>query len=223
LGSKKAVILTSGGLDSSVTLYLAKNQGYNCFPLAFDYGQRHKKELISARKIAKSLGLELVVVKLKLPFLQSALIDKSKPLPSPKIEEIGLSIPETYVPSRNLIFLSIAISYGESIQADAVFIGANSRDFSGYPDCREDFLESFFKTASLGTKAGILGKPISIERPLINKTKKEIVLLGENLGVPFKFTWSCYAGGKRPCGICESCLLRKKGFSDAKIADPLWE
>lgn len=217
--NKKAVILTSGGLDSSTILYLAKREGYLCFPLAFDYGQRHKKELFSARNIAESLGLDLLVIKIKLPWLKGSLIDKKGPILAR--ENIGGEIPETYVAGRNIIFLSIGISYAESIGASSLFIGANTRDFSGYPDCREDFLESFFKTASLGTKAGVLRRPISIERPLINKTKREIVLLGKELGVPFEKTWSCYKGGKIPCGICESCILRKYGFSEAGITDPL--
>lgn len=212
----KAVILTSGGLDSSVTLYFAKRGGYICFPLAFDYGQRHKKELSCAREISESLGLNLVVVKISLPWLTSSLIDKNKPL-LPK----GEGIPETYVSGRNIIFLSIGISYAESIGASSLFIGANEIDFSGYPDCREDFLKSFFEVASKGTRVGVLGNPIKIERPLINKTKKEIVLLGKELGVPFEKTWSCYNGRKIPCGICESCILRKKGFSEAGIEDPL--
>ncbi|MEW6481860.1 MAG: 7-cyano-7-deazaguanine synthase QueC, partial [bacterium] len=177
--NKKAVILTSGGLDSSTILYLAKSKGYICFPLSFDYGQRHKKELICARKIAESLGLSLVVIKIRLPWLSSSLTDKKKPIPSPEIEKIGEKIPSTYVSARNLIFLSIAISYAEEIKGDSIFIGANARDFSGYPDCRDDFLESFFKTASLGTKAGVSKKPISIERPLINKTKEEIDVLAK--------------------------------------------
>ncbi|MEW6007522.1 MAG: 7-cyano-7-deazaguanine synthase QueC [bacterium] len=219
--NKKAVILTSGGLDSSTILYLAKSKGYICFPLSFDYGQRHKKELICARKIAESLGLSLVVIKIRLPWLSSSLTDKKKPLSSPEIEKIGERIPSTYVSARNLIFLSIGISYAEEIKGGSIFIGANARDFSGYPDCRDDFLESFFKTASLGTKAGVSKKPISIERPLINKTKGEIVVLAKKLGVPFGLTWSCYKGGEKPCGICESCLLRKYGFLKAKIVDPL--
>ncbi len=222
LENKKAVILLSGGLDSSTILYLAKGEGHICFPLAFNYGQRHKKELISAKNIAESLGLNLVIVKIKLPWLKSALIDKKKHLSSPEIEKIGTRIPSTYVSARNLIFLSMGISYAESIQAGSLFIGANSVDFSGYPDCKEDFLESFSKTASLGTKAGVSKKSISIERPLINKTKKEIILLGKKLNVPFELTWSCYKGEKIPCGICESCLLRKDGFSDAGIVDPLY-
>ncbi|MEW6104027.1 MAG: 7-cyano-7-deazaguanine synthase QueC [bacterium] len=218
--NKKAVILLSGGLDSSTILYLAKSKGYLCFPLSFDYGQRHKKELVCARKIAESLGLSLIVVKINLPWLSSSLTDKKKPIPSPeKTEKIGERIPSTYVSARNLIFLSIAISYAEEIGANSIFIGANARDFSGYPDCRDDFLKSFFKTASLGTKAGVSKKPISIERPLIDKTKKEIVLLAKGLGVPFELTWSCYKGGRKPCGICESCFLRKKGFSNAGIID----
>jgi len=216
----RAVVLLSGGIDSSVCLYIAKKQGFLPFLLSFDYGQRHKKELASARKIAEKLGLDIVVVKLKLPWLSSSLIDKNKSLFTREKIDTNI-IPQTYISARNLIFLSIAVSYAEEISAKSIFVGANTIDFSGYPDCRDEFLESFFETARLGTKAGITEYPISIERPLINKSKKEIILLGKELSVPFELTWSCYKGEKKPCNECESCIIRKKGFSSAGITDPL--
>ena len=142
-------------------------------------------------------------------------------MPSHSLKEIGKSIPPTYVPSRNLIFLSFAASYAEVIGAKAIFIGANSIDFSGYPDCRPDFFRAFQKVSRLGTKVGREEKSIKILTPLINKSKKEIIELGKKLKVPFQLTWSCYKGGKRPCGRCDSCLLREKGFKEAGLKDPL--
>ena len=223
---KRAIILLSGGLDSATTLFLAKNKGLDCYCLAFDYGQRHNREIESAKKIARAAKCPLQVVKIRLPWKGSSLLDKkiklkahSPTCPERKRGKHKAQIPATYVPARNIIFLSFALSYAEAIGAEKVFIGANAIDYSGYPDCRPGFYKSFSIAAKKGTKSGVEGKPIKIETPLINKTKAQIVRLGKSLGVPFAFTWSCYKGGKKPCGGCDSCKLREKGFREAGMYD----
>ena len=219
----RAVVLLSGGLDSAVTLFLAVKKGYDCHPLTFDYGQRHVKEMSNARILARSLGLKLKVIDLKFTWKGSSLIDKARKLPKDRtLGRIKRGIPSTYVPARNTVFLAIAASYAEAIGADKIFIGAHSEDSSGYPDCRKEYLKAFDKTLKLGTKRG-LEKMLGLGFPLIDKSKMEIVKLGIKLGVPFCFTWSCYEGGKRPCGRCDSCILRAKGFKEAKAADPIYE
>lgn len=219
---RKAVILLSGGLDSAVTLFYALKKGYNCYCLAFDYGQKHKRELLAARRLAKTAGAEFRVVKLDLPWKGSSLVDKKVPLPvNRSIKEIGrFGIPSTYVPARNTIFLSMAASYAEAIKAYAIFIGAHVEDSSGYPDCREGYLKTFGRVIGLGTKRG-LEKKLKLFFPLINMNKARIIKLGYSLGVPFQFTWSCYEGGKTPCMKCDSCILRYKGFREAGHTDPL--
>jgi 7-cyano-7-deazaguanine synthase len=221
---KKAVILLSGGLDSAVTLYYASRRGYTCYCLAFDYGQRHSVEMSYARKIARRAGAPFTVVKVQLPWRGSSLLDRNEELPvnrtPARIKKSG--IPSTYVPARNTIFLSIAASYAEAIGADAVFIGAHADDSSGYPDCREGYLKAFDKVVRLGTKRG-LEKKLSLEFPLVGRDKRGIIKLGVSLGVPFGHTWSCYRGGAIPCGGCDSCVLRAKGFREAGIKDPLYE
>lgn len=221
---KKAVVLLSGGLDSTVALAKAKEEGYEVYPLSFDYGQRHDKELESAKKIAEWFKVKDHKV-LKIDLIQiggSALTDKNIPVPEKRrVAEIGEDIPITYVPARNTILLAFAIGYAEVVEAEAVFIGANALDYSGYPDCRPEYFEAMQKVAELGTKKGQEGKPIQIKAPLINMTKAEIVKEGTRLNVPFHTTWSCYKGGDKACGKCDSCILRLKGFKEAGIEDPI--
>lgn len=210
--SKKAVVLLSGGIDSATCLYLAKREGFTPHCLSFDYGQRHLREIESAKKIARRAGAKFLVCKINLPWKGSSLIE-----PGRKIPGRSRGIPSTYVPARNIIFLSFALSCAEAIRAKAVFIGANARDFSGYPDCRPGFYRAFRNAA----KTGIKNKDIRIFTPLIDKRKSEIIKLGESLGVPYELSWSCYRGARKPCGACDSCRLRAKGFRQAGIQDPL--
>lgn len=218
--ARRAVVLLSGGLDSAVALYEAKKRGYDCHCLLFDYGQRHIKEIDCARRIAKIAGAKLRIVKLRLPWKGSSLLDRKRRLPLDRtIGDINKKIPSTYVPSRNTIFLSMAGSLAEAIGARAIFIGAHFEDSSGYPDCRKDYLEAFRKVIKLGTKAG-MENALTLEFPLINQGKSGIIRRGTILGAPLGLTWSCYKGGKLPCKRCDSCILRAKGFKDAGIKDP---
>lgn len=212
---RQAIVLLSGGLDSATTLYIAKKK-FRCLCLIFDYGQRHKKELTAAKRIARISGSQYRVVKLNLALATSSLTNKKI-----AIKRAKPGVPKTYVPGRNTIFLSIALSLAEDIGAKAVFIGANAIDFSGYPDCRPQYYQAFRKLARLATKAGAEGKEIKIYTPLIDLTKAEIIQKGIKLAVPYALTWSCYRGGKRPCGACDSCFYRAKGFKEAGIKDPL--
>jgi len=218
--NRRAVILLSGGLDSATTLYLAKKNGFQAHCLIFDYGQRHRREIIQAKKIAQQNRCPFKIVKISLPWKGSALLDKSISLPHRTTINLK-EIPITYVPARNIIFLSFAASYAEAIHANAIFIGANSIDYSGYPDCRPEFLKSFEVSLQKGLKAGVQGRTIKIYAPLVKKTKAQIIRLGNKLRVPYSLTWSCYAGGRTPCGKCDSCFLRQKGFEDAGLGDPL--
>ena len=214
---KRAVVLLSGGLDSATTLFFVKKKGYKAYCLIFDYGQRHKREIDAAKKIAKRAKCEYKVLKIKLPWKGSALLDRSISIPKSTKAEI----PITYVPARNTIFLSFALSFAEVIGSKDIFIGANAVDFSGYPDCRPNYYKVFNRLSRLATKAGTEDKTIKINTPLINKSKREIILLAKKLKVPLELTWSCYRGGKRPCGTCDSCRLRKKGFMQADSKDPI--
>ncbi len=221
---KKAIVLLSGGLDSATTLYLARKQGYKCFCLIFDYGQRHKKEIECAKKIARTARCLYQVLKIKLPWKGSALLNRNMAIPkltNLRTYELTNSIPTTYVPARNIIFLSFALSFAEGIGAEAIFIGAHTQDYSDYPDCRPEFYRAFKKVISTGTKAGVEKRGIKIQTPLIRKTKSQIVRKASQLGVPFALTWSCYQGGRVPCGECDSCYYRAKGFQEAGIPDPL--
>lgn len=214
--NKRAVILLSGGLDSTTVLYHAINQGYKCACLLFDYGQRHKKELNSAVRIAKKTGCKYKIVKISLPWSESSLTDISKKIPDNKLssavsrpQSVKTSLPTTYVPGRNTIFLSFALSYAETIGAGDIFIGANAVDYSGYPDCRPDYYIAWNRLLK------VLGMKITVRAPLIRLDKAQIVRLGYKLGVPYELTWSCYKGGSKPCGVCDSCRFREKGFREA--------
>ncbi len=217
---KKAVVLLSGGLDSSTVLALALKQGYECFTLSFDYGQRHSSELTASEQLSKQLGAtEHKVVKLDLRTIGgSALTDSDIDVPMHESE----GIPVTYVPARNTVFLSIALGWAEVLEASDLFIGVNAVDYSGYPDCRPEFIQAFESMANLATKAGVEGQPFTIHTPLIDLTKAQIIQQGVDAGVDYSFTVSCYAANEagEACGECDSCRLRKQGFMDAGRLDP---
>lgn len=216
----KAVVLVSGGLDSSTVLAIARDEGLECYTLSFDYGQRHRAELQAAGKISQIMGSrEHRVAQLDLGvFGGSALTDMS--LHIPESETTG--IPITYVPARNTIFLSYALAWAEVLEARDVFIGVNAVDYSGYPDCRPGYIAAFEKMANLATKAGVEGHELRIRAPLINLSKADIIRKGTSLGVDFSLTVSCYQADAQgqACGRCESCRLRKEGFKAASIIDP---
>ncbi len=218
---KKAIVLLSGGLDSATVLYMALNKNYDCRCLIFDYGQRHKKEVRRAVKIAKAVDCDYKIIKLPFFWGGSSLLDKKAPLRRRSVKEIGKDIPSTYVPSRNTVFLSVAASAAEAAGAGAIFMGANALDYSGYPDCRPEYFRAFEVLLKKGTKAGAEGRRVRIITPLIGKTKAEIIKIGGRLKVPYHLTWSCYAGEKMPCMKCDACLLRQKGFQEAGVKDTL--
>ncbi len=215
----KAVVLLSGGLDSATTLAYAVSKGYECHAVTFDYGQRHRFEIKAARKVAKTLGAkEHLVIKIDLrKFGGSALTSDISVPKGRSAKKIGTGIPVTYVPARNTVFLSLALAFAESRGAHDIFIGVNALDYSGYPDCRPEFIRAFERTANLATKAGVEGAKFKIHAPLIKMTKAEIVKLGRKLGVDYSLTHSCYdpAPDGTPCGKCDSCILREKGFREA--------
>lgn len=217
----RAVALLSGGLDSTVTLAMALNEGIDATALSFRYGQRHTKELASAKKICEHYGIRHVVVDIDLSSFHSALTDKSIEVPSDRQGKLSDEIPITYVPARNIIFLSVAAGLCESLDADAIYIGANAVDYSGYPDCRPEFFESFRKMLSKGTKAGVEGRPIEIRTPILDFTKADIVRKGKELKAPLELSWSCYNGNEKACGHCDSCRLRLKGFEEAGYRDEI--
>ena len=218
----KAVVLLSGGLDSATCLYWAKAKGFGLEALAVRYGQRHERELRSARSLAKAVGAVFHAVTVELPWLQtSSLLNKKKSLPNLPLSRIGTGgIPSTYVPGRNTIFTALGISLADAVGAHSVVIGANALDYSGYPDCRPEFYRALAQAARLGTKRGAERKGLRIATPLIHMDKSRIVRLALALGVPLSRTWSCYAGGRRPCRRCDSCKLRAKGFESAGVEDP---
>lgn len=218
---EKAVVLLSGGLDSTVTLAMALDGGMEATALSFRYGQRHTKELDSARKVAEHYGIRHVIVDIDLTSFRSALTDSSIDVPSDRKGKLDEDIPITYVPARNIIFLSVAAGLCESVDAGSIYIGANAIDYSGYPDCRPDFFEAFKEMLSKGTKAGVDGDPIEIRTPILECTKADIVRIGKELGAPIHLTWSCYNGGEKACGHCDSCILRLKGFEEAGFKDEI--
>jgi 7-cyano-7-deazaguanine synthase len=219
------VVILSGGLDSTVCLAVADRVG-PVLALTFDYGQRHRIELDRAAAVASRYGAEQLVVRLDASqWGGSALTDVGIEVPDAGRAAGpggagGTAIPATYVPARNLIFLSVAMGVCEARDADAAYLGVNALDYSGYPDCRPEFVRSFVATAALALKRGIEGGPVEIRTPLIDLTKAEIVRLGLELGAPLELTWSCYRGGPDPCGTCDACRLRAKGFAEAGVADP---
>lgn len=208
----------SGGLDSATTLYYALSKGYKVSALIFDYGQRHRREIRAARDVARAAGVPFEIVRISMPWKGSALLDLSVRVPSRGVKKNV--IPPTYVPARNIIFLSFAASFAEAAGAKVILIGANAVDYSGYPDCRPKFFKAFQAALDQGLKTGVEKKGIRILTPLVDLTKAQIVRLGEKLGVPFARTWSCYNGRDKVCGVCDSCRLRAKGFADAGVADP---
>jgi 7-cyano-7-deazaguanine synthase len=221
----KAVCLLSGGLDSATCLALAKREGYLCHALSFNYGQRHLVELDAAARVADSLGVvQHLVVPLNLRAFGNSALTADIAVPKGRSEaEMDREIPVTYVPARNAIFLSIAMAWAEVLEAEHIFIGVNALDYSGYPDCRPEFISAFEQMANLATKTGVEGRTkLKIHTPLIHLTKAGIVKLGRDLGLNFSLTHSCYDPDEhgRPCGLCDSCLLRRKGFSEAGMIDP---
>lgn len=218
--TKKAIVLVSGGLDSSTVLAMAKAEGFECYALSFNYGQRHTSELQAAQRVASEMGVkEHKVVTLNLDDIGgSALTDESIKVP----EEQTTGIPVTYVPARNTVFLAIALGWAEVIEAQDIFIGVNAVDYSGYPDCRPEFIEAFERTANLATKMGVEGQKININTPLMSMSKADIVTEGTKLGVDYGLTVSCYQADDdgRACGKCDACRLRQVGFEQANLEDP---
>lgn len=220
---KKAVVLFSGGLDSTTALCWALSKGYECLAVSFDYGQRHARENACARAIAGRLGVKLYEISLAFPWFAScSLVNRKMKLPDAELSSIGKKggIPSTYVPGRNLVFASAGISLADAAGAAAVVLGPNVVDYSGYPDCRPEFYRALEKAAAFGTRSGATGDRIKLLTPLIKLSKAGIARLGLKLKAPLELTWSCYSGGRSPCGRCDSCKLRAKGFRDAGFADP---
>ena len=220
----KAVCLLSGGLDSSTCLAFARREGFACYALTFDYGQRHKYELEAAARIAQMLGAaEHRVAKISLDMFGGSALTADIDVPkSRSASDMSHGIPITYVPARNTVFLSFALAWAEVLESSAIFIGVNALDYSGYPDCRPEYIEAYERMANLATKAGVEGRTrLRIHTPLLRLSKAEIVKLARELGVPFAATHSCYdpGPGGRPCGQCDACLLRRKGFEEAGIED----
>lgn len=220
----KAVVLLSGGLDSATAAAIAKDKGFELYALSFSYGQRHSKELEAARKVGESLGVkDHITVDFDLRKWGGSALTADMDVPLDRDEsEMGTDIPVTYVPARNTIFLSFALGYAEVVGADTIVIGVNQLDYSGYPDCREEYLLAFERMANLATKAAVEdGRRVRVYAPLVHLTKAEIIKRGTELGVDYALTWSCYQGLDVPCGRCDSCILRAEGFRRAGLNDPL--
>ncbi|HSI25716.1 MAG TPA: 7-cyano-7-deazaguanine synthase QueC [Methylotenera sp.] len=222
--TKKAVVLLSGGLDSATCLAIAKSQGFDCYCLSLDYHQRHIAELQAAQNIASSLGAKMhKTAQLDLSlFGGSALTDNNIDVPESGLNDIPAGIPVTYVPARNTIMLSLSLAWAEVLGAQDIFIGVNALDYSGYPDCRGEYVAAFQQMANLATKSAVEGQKITVHAPLIDMTKAEIITLGTKLGVPYSATVSCYQANEKgaACGRCDSCRLRREGFNQVGIADP---
>lgn len=215
---KKAVVLLSGGLDSTTCMAVARKEGFQLYPISFLYGQKHSRELECARKVAEYYQVPYHRV-FRIDYIEgNALTDSRVDVPD---YVGGREIPVTYVPARNILFLSYAAGYAESIDAQAIFIGVSAVDYSGYPDCRPEFIMAFQKVLEVGTKRGVEGSAVEIKTPLINLSKAETIKLAVQLGAPLHLTTSCYRGGEKACGVCDSCTLRLKGFKEAGIEDPI--
>ena len=226
--SKNAVVLLSGGLDSTTVLAVAQRDGYRCHALSFDYGQRHDVELEAAKRVAAAFGVERhVVARIDLRAFGGSALTADVDVPKGRaVEEMENAIPVTYVPARNTIFLSFALAFAETLEASDIFIGVNALDYSGYPDCRPEYIAAYEQMANLATRAGVEGRTRTvIHTPLMACSKAGIIRLGLSLGVDYGLTHSCYdpGPGGRPCGSCDSCLLRAKGFAEAGVADPALE
>ncbi|MBI3584607.1 MAG: 7-cyano-7-deazaguanine synthase QueC [Nitrospinae bacterium] len=222
---RKAIVLSSGGIDSTTAMAIAKTEGYEIYSLSFNYGQRHSFELKKASEVAKFFNAkEHLIIDIDLRKIGGSALTSDIAVPQSAIRNPQSAIPVTYVPARNTIFLSFALAWVEVLEAEDIFIGANAIDYSGYPDCRPEYISAFEKMANLATKAGVEGKShIKIHTPLINLTKGEIIKKGISLGVDYSLTSSCYSPDKdgNPCGLCDSCQFRLKGFKEAGIKDPL--
>ena len=216
--SKKAVVLVSGGLDSVTALAIAQSRGFDCYALSVDYGQRHRSELLAAERVSNAAGVPLKTLPLDLRAIGGSALTDDIDVP----EEESSGIPVTYVPARNTIMLSLALAYAEVIGADDIFIGVNAVDYSGYPDCRPEFIAAYQQMARLATRAGVEGAKMTIHTPLIDLTKAEIIQQGGQLGVDYSLTVSCYQADEagRACGVCDSCRIRKDGFTAAGVPDP---
>lgn len=223
LMSKKVVVLLSGGLDSATAAAIARDAGYDIYALTISYGQRHEREVLAARAVAAHLAVcEHKFVDISLREIGGSALTADLPLPLGRSNaEIGHGIPVTYVPARNTIFLAIALGYAEVLGADTLLAGMNQLDYSGYPDCREEYLQEFERLANLATRAGVEGSNFHVWAPLLHMSKAEIIRTGTRLGVNYALTWSCYQGGELACGQCDSCLLRRAGFAAAGLVDPL--